>query len=88
MVKQIASGHAFSSHVAEFEDLGVKTEDDFASHINKVVSRPSVVRQLGDGRSAYWDDASGTVVIRNPHDPDGGTAFRPSTGKKYFDDLR
>ena len=34
---------------------------------------------------AIWDDKSGTVVIRNPKDPDGGTAFRPTLVKTYFD---
>lgn len=32
--------------------------------------------------------ATGTVVIRNPSAVDGGTAFRPTNGRSYFDGLR
>jgi hypothetical protein len=39
-------------------------------------------RVLSGGRTAYWSD--GTVVIRNPGAPDGGTAFRPTSGHDYF----
>jgi filamentous hemagglutinin len=44
--------------------------------------------QLPSNRLAYWNDQEQTVVIVNPHDPDGGTAFRPDDGKAYFDDLK
>ena len=47
--------------------------------------------RLSAGRKAYWDDKTGTVVIvviTNPKDPDGGTAFRPVRGKDYFKDLQ
>lgn len=37
---------------------------------------------LGGGRTAFWRD--GTVVIRNPRAPDGGTAFQPTDGYDYF----
>jgi hypothetical protein len=40
------------------------------------------MRALSGARTAYWKD--GTVVIRNPKDPDGGTAFVPSDGYTYF----
>lgn len=32
-------------------------------------------------------ELTGTVVIRNPSAVDGGTAFRPMTGKLYFTDI-
>ena len=34
---------------------------------------------------AYWDDDEQAIVITNPDDPDGGTAFKPGRGKAYFD---
>jgi len=39
-------------------------------------------RVLNAGRTAYWSD--GTLVIRNPAAPDGGTTFRPANGHDYF----
>ena len=52
------------------------------------MGNPRAVRNLSNGRVAYWDNASGTVVIRNPGAIDGGTAFKPTQGKIYFDNLR
>jgi filamentous hemagglutinin len=52
------------------------------------MNNPSAFRELRNGRSAFWDDATGTVVIRNPSAVDGGTAFRPTNGRAYFDGLR
>ncbi|MCH8693503.1 hypothetical protein I5235_03370 [Neisseria gonorrhoeae] len=34
---------------------------------------------------AIWDDKSGAIVIRDQNSKDGGTAFRPTLGKTYFD---
>lgn len=48
------------------------------------MNNPSAFRELRNGRSAFWDDATGTVVIRNPSAADGGTAFRPRNGRSYF----
>jgi filamentous hemagglutinin len=39
-------------------------------------------------RKAFWDDATGTLVIRNPSAVDGGTALRPAAGKKDFNNLK
>ena len=88
---EIAGGHAFEKHVlnqGEFRGLGIRTRDQFASHIEDVVSNPTASRQLSGGRSAYWQDSTGTVVIRNPRAADGGTAFQPTNGRAYFDALR
>lgn len=40
------------------------------------------LRTLGGGRTAFW--RHGTVVIRNPRAPDGGTAFQTTDGYDYF----
>mgnify|MGYP003583194609 CR=1 FL=1 len=89
--QEIAGGHAFDKHVikqSEFGGLGIQTQEQFARHIEAVVANPTASRQLTGGRVAYWDDASGTVVIRNPLAADGGTAFQPKNGRAYFDALR
>jgi hypothetical protein len=51
----------------------------------KIIKKPSDFKTLQNGRKAYWDDKSKTMVITNPKDLDGGTIFKPSSGKKYFD---
>ncbi|HFK6081295.1 TPA: hemagglutinin repeat-containing protein [Enterobacter cloacae] len=89
--KEIAGGHAFEKHVlqqGEFTGLGIRTRAQFAQHIENVVKNPTSTKELSNGRSAYWDQSTGTVVIRNPKASDGGTAFRPVNGRAYFDNLR
>jgi hypothetical protein len=89
----IAKGHAFGKHVlqrGEFAGLGIRTLKQFGGFIDDVMQNASGsnVRQLSRGRTAYWDDASGTVVIHDPRSRDLGTAFRPRDGRDYFDNLR
>lgn len=88
--EEIAGGHAFEKHVTQQAEFGdaIRTPQQFAREIERVLSNPSATKQLSNGRSAYWDDTSGMVVIRNPKAADGGTAFKPTTGKAYFDGLR
>lgn len=68
--------------------MGIRTRAQFAQHIENVVKNPTSTKELSNGRSAYWDQSTGTVVIRNPKASDGGTAFRPVNGRAYFDNLR
>lgn len=87
--EEIAGGHAFDKHIiqrGEFPEI--TTRQQFSDHIESIINNPSAVRSLSNGRVAYWDDASGTVVIRNPIGIDGGTAFKPTQGKTYFDNLQ
>ncbi|MDK9357373.1 mAFB alternative [Lelliottia wanjuensis] len=89
--EEIANGHAFDKHVieqSEFKELGISTKEQFAAHIEKVVKNPTSSKNFSGGRTAYWDEPSGTVVIRNPKSADGGTAFRPTNGRAYYDNLR
>ena len=69
---------------------GIRTLTQWANHIDNVVlnATGNNVRQLARGRTAYWDDELGIVIIRNPNAADGGTAFRPQQGRQYFDDLQ
>ncbi|WP_157025719.1 hypothetical protein [Paraburkholderia heleia] len=90
VAEQIANGHAFDKHVVEQDEFGssIATKDHFAKQIENVLNNPSATKQLSNGRSAYWDDSTGMVVIQNPNATDGGTAFKPKNGKAYFDNLR
>ena len=82
---RIAAGHAFAKHGAEF---GFTARAELAAHIDRIIASPSASRHLSRGREAYWDDATGTVVICDPSTADGGTAFKPDRGRKYYEGLR
>ena len=84
--QQIAKGHAWSKHKGEFPQFS--TEAEFAQHIDRVMAIPSASKTLTKGRTAFWDDQTQTVVIRDPNSPDLGTAFKPKNGKVYFDNLK
>ena len=88
LASKIAAGHGYDSHVVKMGNVPphVKTRDDYAKHIEKVIRTPSEQRRLKNQRVAYWDEASKFVVITNPKDPrkDYGTAFCPDNGYDYF----
>ena len=84
--ERISNGHAYEKHKGEFPEI--KTREQFKRHVEDVMNNPTEVKELERGRTGYWDQESGTVVIENPADPDGGTVFRPPNGKEYFDILR
>ena len=74
LAQRIASGHAHDEH---FPDLDV---DELAMMVQETIdlgeSRPRGWRRM------YWSSDLGMIVIVNPRDPDGGTAF-PSD-ESYF----
>jgi filamentous hemagglutinin len=85
--RRIAGGHAFDKHVIQRGEYPeISTREEFADLIDEVMSNPTDSKSHEDGRTAYWHDDLGTVVVTNPHDPDGGTAFRPREGRQYFDE--
>ncbi len=85
IARSIADGHAFEKHVKEFAE--VTTRGQFAELISRIITNPSEIKYLRNGRTAYWADAHQTIVILNPNVPEGGTAFKPIAGKQYFDEL-
>jgi filamentous hemagglutinin len=84
--EEIAGGHAFGKHVIQQAEFpGITNRTEFASQIEEFLnSSKTVTRNLSNGRSAFWNDSTGTVLIRNPAAPDGGTFFRPTDGINYF----
>ena len=87
--EEIATGHAYGKHVVQRGEFpGVTGTKPFAAEVERVMTNASEVRPLSGGRTAYWDSSTGTVVIRNPGAVDGGTAFKPTAGKAYFDALK
>ena len=65
-------------------EFGFTTVKQYATHIEKVLTDPSMTRNLKNGRTAYWCEKSQTVIVRNPKAIDGGTAFVPDLGVYYF----
>jgi hypothetical protein len=63
------------------------TKNEFADHIEAVIDDPTMSKPLDRGRSAYYDEASGTVVIVDPSSADFGTAFVPRKGVIYYHEL-
>ena len=89
IASKIASGHAWGKHVDDpTGDLHGEfgSQEEFAAKIKDIITSPDDVKDLENGRKAWWNDASGIVVIYNPNDVDKGTSFKPKNGKKYFDE--
>lgn len=90
IAEEIAGGHAFGKHVltqGEFPGW-IRTRSQFQQHIEGVLNNPTAAKQLSGGRTAFWHEPTGTVVIRNPRAVDGGTAFQPRNGVEYFNGLK
>jgi RHS repeat-associated protein len=82
---QIANGHAFEKHAGEF---GAETPEEFEQAIKDALENATKSRELSNGRTAYYDEETNTVVITDPSSPDGGTIFKPSGGEEYFNGLQ
>ena len=88
----ISKGHAFDKHIlneGQWSGHGLRTRNQFGEFIDEVMTNASGsnVRSLGNGRTAYWDNSTGTVVIHNPNAGDLGTVFQPQNGINYFNNL-
>jgi hypothetical protein len=99
IARYIAGGHAWAKHGGDYrpgrvvngrayDGPPVHGPADFARLIGEGLARPDATRPLARGRSAYWEEDYGGVVIVDPRNPDCGTAFRPNRGRAYFDGLR
>ncbi len=94
----IAHGHAFTKHHAEFvngkvidglafPDPTIGNAATFTTFLDGILTAPSNNKSLTNNRHAYWDTRTGTVIITNLKPADCGTAFRPTAGKTYYDGL-
>lgn len=92
---RIAAGHAYDKHVINAYDKHVimrrefpelSTREQFASAIREVLLRPSANRTLSRNREAFWSDSRSMIVLVDHERNEHGTAFRPISGRKYFED--
>lgn len=63
---------------------GRASDTGFAGLVNSTGGFSQSAPLDSNGRTAYWNDTTGTVLIRNPRASDGGTYFRPTAGISYF----
>jgi hypothetical protein len=88
--RQISEGHGFRDHGYQFGRPGRRcTRDEYRDKILSVMRDPNVEpRQLEDGQTIFYQDATNTLVVVNPKDPDCGTMFKPDDGRIYVDELK
>jgi hypothetical protein len=82
--------HGWGVHGPDGEDdLNGFSKDQYTKLILDTVQNASGgdVRHVGPGKTAYWNDKEGFIVVKNKNSPATGTAFFPSEGKDYFDDM-
>jgi len=60
----------------------------FEVHIDDVMQNYTSMKNLKNGRTAFWQEETGTVVITDPSRADFGTAFQPDDGVSYFNKLQ
>jgi RHS repeat-associated protein len=86
----IAYGHTWVKHQRDWRALNLTTQEQLAHFIEDIIiftentknGSPSKSRD----RKAYWDERTEIIVILNPSEFDGDTAFHPDTGREYFDE--
>jgi hypothetical protein len=80
--------HSYGKHKEDQGEFSnVYNELELNRHVKNIIKEHKEWKPLSKGRTAYWDDESGTVVIHNPHEEDRGTVHQPKDGKKYYDGL-
>jgi hypothetical protein len=85
LAEKIGSGHAYK-HASEFP--GIQTKGQFINEIESILNdSTTVTKGLQNGRTAYWSDSRGVIIIRNPLDVDQGTCFKPVQGRYYYDNV-
>ncbi len=84
-VARAAAEHSFANHVAtRAEFLGIRTVSQLAEVAAEVMTSPSVVRGLSNGRTAYYSIATNVLVIHNTRAVATSTIFAPGRGASYF----
>ncbi len=87
IAEEISGGHAFAKHVIKKNEFPGFSRSQFEQHLRRILNNPSDAKALLRGRTGYWDQLSGTVIVRDPSHIDGGTAFRADLGKLFFDEI-
>lgn len=96
IARAIAQGHGYEKHVVnqhEFDgskkrcgaDTGVRTREEYESHILKTITKPDVHAFIGEDKAAhFYDRETNTHVIYDPSRDDLGTCMRPTSGDRLI----
>jgi hypothetical protein len=95
---KLIAGHAFPNHHGEFAQDAlvnglaytgefISNVSDLTSFVDRIMQAPSTEKKTQRGY-AYWDDATGTVVIYDETARNCGTVFRPGNGMTYYNGLK
>ncbi len=83
--ESIANGHA-AGHLGDFEDLGIMTPEELEDFLRDVMgSGATIEKELENGRTGYYDPGTGTIIVVDPRNADGGSVFRPRDAEDYWD---
>ena len=82
--------HAFKKHVLHQGEYPgwIRTTKQLEQLVEKILMNPTAMKNLSHGRVAFWDEASGTVIILNSKNVGQSTVFQPTNGLAYFNNLR
>jgi hypothetical protein len=88
IAEEVAQGHAFEKHVVErgeFSSLGIRTREQFQSHVEGIVNHPEIPKRYAvDGTTYYLDESTRTNVIQGQRGE--ATAFRSDYGVGQYRD--
>ena len=90
--------HAWGKHGAEFAagrrvankpfpPPGLASETELAAKVRSILEG-GAGKSISNGRTKFWEAATGTIVIFNSRARDCGTAFRPNQGRRYYERQR
>jgi hypothetical protein len=81
--------------MAEWAQIGIHNQQQLTEHLQNTATFPDAQKNqiLNNGQTKeIYLGRDGTILIVNPQDPDGGTAFNPniqqgnsSGSREYFD---
>jgi RHS repeat-associated protein len=91
LANDIAYGHAWNpARNLEWAQLGINNQQQLADRIYDIMI--FYEQKKVDGDKTIYLGPDGTIVVDNPRDPDGGTAFNPNiqqenstASREYFD---
>jgi len=73
----IARGRSWRDDKSDWGAIGLTAESELARHLERVLRKGADDRRiLCDGRSAYWEERTRTLIIVDPRLPEIGTARR------------
>ena len=82
----IVNGHAREKHEDEFG--GDPGSPLMEAEVNDTMRHPTAIRKFPNGKTAYYNKEENIVVVVNPKDSDGGSAYRPPEGYQYFKNMK